>query len=194
MRMLALFFLALPACYGEIRGGNSGSDLAADAALTPDAPPDAPVEIDARAPESIDSLLIAEATNAGAFTRISKAAYTSSLGDFTINVMTNQDSRDYKKIHPEDAGSHMTMLPGTLIVRQVFDADGNITKVTLMAKGPRGYDPTLGDWWFGVTDPSGVPLSDDSGVQAGRLTACHGCHLPRADDDYLFGVPALDQR
>src|SRR4051812_31546261 len=119
MRMPALFFLALPACYGEIRGGNSGPDLAADAALTPDAPPDAPAEIDARAPESIDSLLIAEATNAGAFTKISKAAYTSSLGDFTINVMTNQDSRDYKKIHPEDAGSHMTMLPGTLIVRQV---------------------------------------------------------------------------
>jgi len=65
--------------------------------------------------------------------------------------------------------------------------------VTLMAKMAAGYDSTLGDWWFGVTDPQGVPLSDANGPQVGRLTDCHSCHIPRATDDYLFGVPAIDQ-
>jgi hypothetical protein len=191
MRKLAMFVLALPACYGEIQG-NSSAAITVDAAV--DAVPDAAPTPDARAMEPLDSLLVAEAINAGAFTKISKAAYPSTLGGFTINVMTNQDSRDYRKIHPEATGSQTVILPGTLIVRQVLDPDGAVTKVTLMAKGPPGYDPSIGDWWFGVTDPSGAPLSDDSGVQAGRLTACHGCHLPRADDDYLFGVPVDNQR
>jgi len=62
-----------------------------------------------------------------------------------------------------------------------------------MGKGPAGYDPTLGDWWFGVTDASGAPLSDSSGEEVGRLTDCHSCHIPRATDDYLFGVPLADQ-
>jgi hypothetical protein len=53
--------------------------------------------------------------------------------------------------------------------------------------------PTLGDWWFGVTDPAGVPITDATGLQVGKLTACHGCHIPRATDDFLFGVPKVDQ-
>jgi hypothetical protein len=54
----------------------------------------------------------------------------------------------------------------------------------------RGYDPTLGDWWFAVTDANGKPLVDQGVVQVDRLQACHQCHLERAHDDYLFGVPA----
>ena len=143
--------------------------------------------------DMVDREMISVASHAGVFKRINTQPYPSTLGAFNIDVYASQDARDYAKIHPETTGSHVTVPIGTLIVRQVLDANGQVTKVTLMGKATAGYDPTLGDWWFGVTDPSGNPLSDDTGLQVGRLTQCHGCHVPRAEDDYLFGVPAADQ-
>jgi len=142
---------------------------------------------------SFDRQLISEATQLNTFTKINRAPYASTLGPFNINVYVNQDVVAFRKLHPESSGSHVTLPVGTLIVRQVLDASGKVTKVTLMGKGPAGYDPTLGDWWFGVTDASGAPLSDSSGEEVGRLTDCHSCHIPRATDDYLFGVPLADQ-
>lgn len=79
-----------------------------------------------------------------------------------------------------------------MIVREVLDANGEVAKLTMMAKGPPGYDPTLGAWWFGVTDPNGRPLVQDGQLLVGRLTQCHECHSERADDDFLFGVPPAD--
>lgn len=155
-----------------------------DAAEAPPAP-------DARTMDAIDRQMIREASNVGAFTRINRAPYPSAVGSFEIDVYVNvnRDAHAYSRIHPETTGTGIVLPPGTLIVRQVLDAQGQVAKVTLMAKQAAGYDPTLGDWWFGVTDPAGVPLQDASGPQVGRLVECHGCHLPRAQDDYLFGVP-----
>ena len=178
MRSTALVVLA--AC-------TTGIDAAAP---PPDAAAPAP---DARSMDAVDLQMIREARRVGAFQRVDRAPYLSSVAGATIDVFISQDARDYRRIHPETTGSAVTMPPGTLIVRQVLDAQGQVTKVTLMAKQRAGYDPTLGDWWFGVTDPAGQPLSDASGPQVGRLTECHGCHLPRAQDDYLFGVPKTDQ-
>ncbi|MCX5741557.1 MAG: hypothetical protein NT062_03555 [Proteobacteria bacterium] len=130
-----------------------------------------------------------------AFERINARAYGSELGPFDINLFVDDPAHagDYAKIHPETSGSRVTIAVGTAIVREVLDLDHQVTKLTLMIKGPTGYDPRIGDWWFAVTDPAGMPLPDDRGVpQVGQLTACHGCHLPRASDDYLFGVPAVD--
>jgi hypothetical protein len=78
-------------------------------------------------------------------------------------------------------------------VRQVLEPDGGVAKLTLMVKGPPGYNPDLGDWWFGETDPSGTPLTSDAGVLMGRLSQCYSCHLTRNDDGYLFGVPSSDR-
>jgi hypothetical protein len=61
-----------------------------------------------------------------------------------------------------------------------------------MVKGPAGFSPELGDWWFAVTDAEGVPMQTDAGTLTGPLVACSTCHLPRDADDYLFGVPASD--
>lgn len=121
---------------------------------------------------------------------INARPYVSAIGDFDINVFVAGDAADYRRIHPETTGSGATVTPGTVIVRAVLDASGNVSKLTLMAKGPPGYDPSIGDWWWGVTDPTGTPLVEDGVTQVGRLTACHTCHLPRAGDDFLFGVPA----
>ena len=104
------------------------------------------------------------------------------LGAFDVNVYVRGDTKAYRAIHPE-AASSASIAVGTVIVREVFDAQGQLAKLTRMAKGPSGYDPTLGDWWFGEATPDGNP------VRLGRLTDCHGCHEPRAAEDFLFGVP-----
>lgn len=128
------------------------------------------------------------------FMRVNSNPYTSTLGAFDINSFVQGDTRIYRAIHPEDTTSTASVSVGTVIVREVLDSTGAVSKLTIMAKGPVGYDPTLGDWWFAETDPAGKPLVGDAGLQVGRLTACHGCHVPRASTDYLFGVPRIDER
>jgi hypothetical protein len=95
---------------------------------------------------------------------------------------------DYARISPDASGSHASLPRGALLVREVQDGAGTVAKLTLMAKGPAGFNPALGDWWFGVTTPVGVPLVTDGGRQTGPLPACFACHDERGDDDYLFGV------
>ena len=104
-------------------------------------------------------------------------------------MFVHGDAKTYRSIHPESTTTEPTKVAiGTVIVREVLDANGQVAKLTLMAKGPNGYDPTLGDWWFGEADPTGTP------TKMGRLTECHSCHVPRANEDFLFGVPREDQR
>jgi hypothetical protein len=122
--------------------------------------------------------------------KINVQPYMSDLGAFAINCYAYGDLAGYRKIHPERTGANVTMAPGTMIVREVLDAGGLVTKLTVMAKGPPGYDSRLGDWWFAVTDPRGVPLQEKGAAQVGRLTQCHDCHIDRARDDFLFGVPS----
>jgi hypothetical protein len=177
LQAVAIVLIIAAGCTGGIDAGTAALDAA---------PPPVP---DARTMDAVDRLMIREAANLGAFIRINRAPYASTVGSFDIDVFISQDARGYRRIHPETTGSGVTLPPGTLIVRQVLDAQGQVTRITVMAKQAAGYDPTLGDWWFGVTDPAGVPLQDASGPQVGRLTECHGCHLPRARDDCLFGVP-----
>ena len=99
----------------------------------------------------------------------------------------------YEAISPEVVGSGNTVPVGTTIVRAVLDEDGGVGELTLMFKGPPGYNSALGDWWFGVTDSNGTPDEADGGPEYGKLEACFSCHVPRSDDGYLFGVP-LDDR
>ena len=124
--------------------------------------------------------------------RINARPYTSTLGAFAINCYVAGDIADYRKIHPDQPGANVTVARGTVIVREVLDASSRVTKLTVMAKGPPGYDPSLGDWWFAVTDPRGSPLEEKGAVLRGRLTQCHGCHLDRSRDDFLFGVSTGD--
>jgi hypothetical protein len=161
----------------------SGSDGSGTAGVTSE-----PTDFD-------KAMLQIASTYAKDFSRVNSAPYQSALGAFDINLFVHGDSRIYRAIHPEDttSTSNVDISVGTVIVREVLDSSGGITKLTMMAKGPAGYDPTLGDWWFAVTDPTGAPLSGDTGLQVGRLAECHSCHVPRASSDFLFGVPRADE-
>jgi hypothetical protein len=140
-----------------------------------------------------DATTLASMNGYHAFAKVNTRAYTSSIGAFAINVYAHGSTSAYETIHP-DALTTAQIAVGTAIVREVLDANGTVGKLTMMVKGPAGYDPTLGDWWFAVTDPEGNVIPDDAGdPQVGRVDACHSCHIPRASDDYLFGVPKTDE-
>jgi hypothetical protein len=137
----------------------------------------------------LDAMVLDRVNSYHATAKINAQPYTSDLGPFKINCYVAGDVAAYRKIHPDRTGANVTVAGGTVIVREVLGAGGQVDKLTVIAKGPPGYDPSLGDWYFGVTDPQGTPLVQNGAVQLGRLTQCHDCHLDRARDDFLFGVP-----
>ena len=128
-----------------------------------------------------------------AFVRLNDAPYPTALGtgaDINVYVSTN-GYVPYATITPDTSGSNVVVPEGTLIVREVLEPSGAIKTLTLLYKGPKGYNPELGDFWFGVTDSAGKPVLDTAGApKTGRLSECFSCHIPRATDGYLFGVPA----
>jgi hypothetical protein len=131
--------------------------------------------------------------NSPAFVRLNAEPYPTALGtgaDIHVYVSANGYA-SYGSITPEKSGSGIIVPEGTLIVREVLEPSGAIKTLTLMYKGPKGYNPDLGDFWFGVTDSAARPVLDAAGgPKTGRLAECYSCHIPRASDGYLFGVPA----
>lgn len=167
MRAHVLALVVCTSCVGEIVGvGGPASDL--------------------------DDATLALLDGYRALTKVNTAPYASDLGEFEVNCYVAGDVASYRRIHPETEGSNAKLAPGTLIVREVLDEAGQVTRLTAMAKGPPGYDPRLGDWWFAVTDRRGVPLIEAGRPLVGRLTQCHDCHRDRARDDFLFGVARAD--
>ncbi len=108
-----------------------------------------------------------------------------------INVWVSMSSLDaYRGISSADEGSGAELDVGAMVVREILDEQGEITKLTVLVKGPLDANPDLGGWVFGVYGTDGSILFDDSGEpQVGALASCTGCHLARMEDDYLFGLP-----
>jgi hypothetical protein len=122
--------------------------------------------------------------------------YTSNLApNPQIELWINQGAAAaYKKVHPDRKGANVDLPEGTLIVREVFEA-GKVAKLTVMGKGAPGSNPVVGDWWFGVTTPTGTPLWENGQELLGKLPQCVNCHDDRgAADDFLFGVPTTSQQ
>jgi hypothetical protein len=140
------------------------------------------------------------------FKQVSKV-YASAKDPVYIAEWVSANAFDlYSRISPEDGGVPIDdNLPvGTIIIRAMYgsvdagtpDNPGPLDKLTLMSKGPPGYDPDLGDWWFSVTDPNANPIDyPDGAPQDGQMSECHSCHqLERGlDNDFLFGAPTNER-
>lgn len=125
-------------------------------------------------------------------------------------------ANDYLKIDPavqNPDGPNVVLPEGTIIVRAVYNDPKNTNvaaydALTILTKGPAGFENGFGGWAFGATDPKGnvLPMSavfppPDGGVpdqsdMFGIVPGCHaGCHENQrgGPNDYLFGVP-MDAR
>jgi hypothetical protein len=151
--------------------------------------------VDVEVAPGVDEAAFARITQnyrrSGELTEITGATYPSAVGGTSIRVWVSTfAATEYRAIDPEKTGSQVHLAPGSLIVREVYAA-GSLEKLTLMGKGPVGYNPTVGDYWFAVTDPDGTPQVELGVPLTGKLQQCFGCHQTRnAGDDFLFGVPA----
>jgi len=164
--MRALVLLVLAACEGTLEGIPGEQD------------------------DAIDEVSLASVLgvfrDSPAFARVSGAMYPSAIDGSNVDVFVSANAfAQFGSIVPEHAQSGVIVPEGTFIIREVLDAQGAPLRLTLMVKGPVGYNDALGDWWFGIATADGSALE-----QSGHMTECYGCHLARAGDSYLFGVPA----
>ncbi|MDB4966303.1 MAG: hypothetical protein JWN44_1992 [Myxococcales bacterium] len=126
------------------------------------------------------------------FLPVGQAAFDSDLEpDKKVTMFVSRAAvAAYSAVSPEaDATSGPAFPIGGVIVRDVSDASGAPTGLTVMVKREPGYFPEAGDFFFGVTDLAGVPVNGEDGVEWGALASCATCHHTRAAAGYLFGVP-----
>lgn len=128
------------------------------------------------------------------FTLVNRTAYPTELtpGDLINVYVSRAGAQQYTRVDPNSTGSAITMYDGFVIVREVL-TQNSVSKLTIMVKGPPGYFPGGGDYFYAVTSADGLQyLPDDSGApQVGAIQVCGDCHAQRANDDFLFGVPAF---
>lgn len=80
---------------------------------------------------------------------------------------------------------------GMTVVKDNFDAQGNLAATTVMSKQP-GFDPANGDWFYARYNPDGTVFVNEGGVMfAGAVepapgAGCIGCHRGATGSDYLF--------
>jgi hypothetical protein len=175
-------------------GGSAGSNLASGLTL------ERAVELGLPAAVAEDSVLasVAEGQYRLGFpwVKINATPFPSAVASGSINVwVSGLGSEAYARVAFEsNLATSVNLPPGALIVREVLDASGAVSAITLMLKGAPGYNPDLGDFWFGALNADGSPKHDASGAERlGKLSECYGCHVPREAQGYLFGAPARNR-
>jgi hypothetical protein len=133
-----------------------------------------------------DTLATGDYRGAG-FVQMNATPFLSGL-DPTARVtmfVSNAAAAAYEAVSPDSPASAGPEFPvGGVIVREAKDASGNVTLLTAMVKREAGYFPEVGDFFFGVADPAGVPMAS----AWGKDSDCATCHETRAAAGYLFGV------
>lgn len=132
--------------------------------------------------------------NAERFQKVNDAPYPSALNAANhLDVYVSQTGAfSYLAVDPNEGQGPAVQIPEeTVIVRQVLDAEtGRSKSFTIMVKGPIGYFPEGGDFYYGVFDVAGNPESENGVAMQGKLENCGGCHLVnRQQTGFVFGVP-----
>lgn len=89
------------------------------------------------------------------------------------------------------------MPPGAVIAKDSFTATATGRRypgaLFIMEKLRSEESPETADWRYVMIMPDGSTFGD-SRTNGARMAFCHACHAARADDDYLFFVPAAYAR
>lgn len=124
-----------------------------------------------------------------AWARVNDAPYRSAThGNRYVNNYANAAAAGagYGK-----AGAAMP--PGAVIAKDSFTATATGRRypgaLFIMEKLRSEESPETADWRYVMIMPDGSTFGD-SRTNGARMVFCHACHAARADDDYLFFVPA----
>lgn len=124
-----------------------------------------------------------------AWTRVNDAPYRSAThGNRYVNNYANAAATEagYGK-----AGAAMPA--GAVIAKDSFTATATGRRypgaLFIMEKLRSEESPETADWRYVMIMPDGSTFGD-SRTNGARMAFCHACHAARANDDYLFFVPA----
>ncbi len=128
----------------------------------------------------------------GEFTRVDATPFASQHQAETVSVWVSSEGlQTYLDIDPDDTTATVPagFPTGTIIIKEMFDATGTRSMLTVMAKGGEGGEPTTADWWWGRFLPDGT-LAEGGSV--GYCIDCHrGNQLERTD--WVRGVALSDR-
>lgn len=128
------------------------------------------------------------------FTKANNAPLASQHGDMAmvVDIWVPPDVlATYKMIDPMDYQPITFPVGTTLIKRHWADAEATMPGGwTVMHKGPPGYAPDTGDWWWArVYEDGTTPVKGT----APAADFCISCHMPAAPSDWARGIDAADQ-
>lgn len=132
----------------------------------------------------------------------SSAIHERSFEDWESNIKINKEIFEsdahnayvdmyVNKLAKEPYEKRLSVYPvGSEVYKPLFsDAEKSyLARVVIMIKMEKGYDSQNGDWWYGVTDPSGKEL-----WHQGRIQHCIDCHALAKETDYMFSESVMEE-
>ncbi len=89
-------------------------------------------------------------------------------------------AKRFLSIDPMDPTQEVTFEEGTMFVKEHFDAAGAKVGLTIMYKGPEGYDSAARDWFWARVRGNEV-------THRGRVDFCSDCHEAAHNTDFVVG-------
>jgi hypothetical protein len=130
----------------------------------------------------------------GKWQRYNNAPYNSAThGNRYINNYANARAAQYGKLKP---GQQMP--EGAIIAKDSFtvtkDRKVYAGALFIMEKLAPGASPDSGDWRYQMVMPDGSLFGDTEGTGAKEVAFCHGCHIVKKNDDFLYFFPQKFRR
>ena len=105
----------------------------------------------------------------------------------TINYFAAAENVQlFLTIDPERTDQDVSFIEGSMFLKEHFDTAGEVIGFTVMYKGPPGYNPDGGDWFW-------ARVSEGAVTHQGQIGFCVDCHTMVESTDFIYGVP-LDNR
>lgn len=86
----------------------------------------------------------------------------------------------FGSIDPDDPTQEVSFREGDMFVKEHFDEAGEVNGLTVMFKGPEGYDPSARDWYW-------ARIRGDELTHTGRVQWCIDCHEAALNSDLVVG-------
>jgi len=136
-----------------------------------------------------DEVIAMAATYATTLEKISDQPFASQHGAADmVGVYVNSEAAALFRTLDPEAPVEVDLPEGTLIVKEHFDDAGAFSGFLLMYRGPEGYAPMTGDWFWAATNAGGDTLTAGA---SGGVDFCISCHTPAPS--FVFGVAADNQ-